>query len=1063
MSDSVVVGLRVRPLNSKEKKEKCTEIQKISGKSITVTNPTSTKETKTFAFDYVYGPTTEQQTVFNDVGLLYLENAWKGFNCTLFAYGQTGAGKSFSMTGDMSSEATRGIIPRGCEEMFKRIKENNDENVSYEVKVSFLEMYNEKLQDLLDPKTSKTVSVRESTKKGIYIENALEEPVDSYEDINRLLEEGNKARTVAATAMNATSSRSHSVLTIFFSRKEKKGTATTQRESKINLVDLAGSERQSKTGATGERLTEAAAINKSLSALGNVIKALADISQGKKNIFVPYRDSLLTRMLQDSLGGNSKTIMIAAMSPASSNYDEGVSTLQYADRAKQIKNKPVVNESETDKMIKGLQAEIDALKAQLANGGAIPSDGSVGGTMSQEEMEAQLEKQRKQEEEIEKQREELERKREETAKQQAEWEAQKAALLEQQKGSNSDALKAELAKKLDEMNKQHELIQKKEEEEAQREIELMAKADEIATLAAQSEQARLDLEIAMKQLEEMNESHEEKMKRAAEYRKKREAYLDDMGLSLREIAESAGAEQGGPRLVNLSLSPDLSGCMVYFLLPGKVCVGSGTKAQMKIPSSSVDDEHAYFIYDPDTLKVSVEPIGDSRVMVNGEWVNSNLHELEVGDRLILGQSFVLKYTHYARAKAEGKIGQGNTVDAAEETDLIRAEMAVARGSCQSVQEWLNKEKAMSWLMHADEVIDEANELAEAMGRKINFGMDIVQEKNTVNVRVNSFEHGGTQEWDLSVLEGRLPEMREMAQQVRAGKKLKINPETDPFFNPPEDRMVGTVTLDLAGLMLAGAARQTLYIREDGKERGRVLGCVKVALTLKLRQGSAERLKLGGGNASVAAFVQCPTIAPTSDTFVEVEVEPTENEVKGETADGLQLGPIPVKQKVKLAKVVDSGAILDKHVQVSFEVKAIEFNDISPFYHGNVVTWQFPSEDEESNTSVSQKGEKKRTLSKEVHQYDIVRLDKDLLNKLQKTKMVMKVYGHAASFALDAQNEAEKNLARMKLELEIEKKKKLTSDFTKQQRTEDVEKIEKEIEELEKKKEELSKSKSCEIF
>ncbi|KAK2954424.1 hypothetical protein BLNAU_10592 [Blattamonas nauphoetae] len=150
-------------------------------------------------------------------------------------------------------------------------------------------------------------------------------------------------------------------------------------------------------------------------------------------------------------------------------------------------------------------------------------------------------------------------------------------------------------------------------------------------------------------------------------------------------------------------------------------------------------------------------------------------------------------------------------------------------------------------------------------------------------------------------------------------------------------MVGTATLDLAGLMLAGAARQTLYIREDGKERGRVLGCVTVALTLKLRQESAERLKLGGGNASVAAFVQCPTITPTSDTFVEVEVEPTENEVKGETADGLQLGPVPVKQKVKLAKVVDSAAILDKCVHVSFEVKAIEFNDISPFYHGNVLT------------------------------------------------------------------------------------------------------------------------------
>lgn len=158
--------------------------------------------------------------MFNDLGIAYLQNIWDGFNCTLFAYGQTGAGKSYSMTGDKTPESSRGIIPRGCEELFQRITNNTDEKISYEVRVSFLELYNEKLQDLLDPKTSKTIKVRESTSKGVYVENAVEEPVSSYAEIDSLIDQGTKARTVAATAMNATSSRSHSVLTIFFTKKD---------------------------------------------------------------------------------------------------------------------------------------------------------------------------------------------------------------------------------------------------------------------------------------------------------------------------------------------------------------------------------------------------------------------------------------------------------------------------------------------------------------------------------------------------------------------------------------------------------------------------------------------------------------------------------------------------------------------------------------------------------------------------------------------------------------------------------------------------------------------------
>ncbi|XP_071941853.1 kinesin-like protein KIF28P [Antedon mediterranea] len=314
----------------------------------------------------------DQKLVFNDLGNGVLKNAWEGYNCSLFAYGQTGSGKSYSVVG---YGANKGIVPMFCNQIFVGINEKKSEGVKteYEVSFSMLEIYNEQVRDLLSPSSNKKggLRVREHPKKGFYAEGLRTVPVNSYNDIENRMEEGTRNRTVAATQMNATSSRAHTIVGVTFTQKSFNDAGQEMAKvSIINLVDLAGSERADSTGATGDRLKEGAAINQSLSALGNVIAALADASSGKR-VKVPYRDSVLTRLLKNALGGNSKTIMIAALSPADINYDETLSTLRYADRAKQIKTKAVVNEDPTEKLIRELKEENEKLRAALKTGGVI--------------------------------------------------------------------------------------------------------------------------------------------------------------------------------------------------------------------------------------------------------------------------------------------------------------------------------------------------------------------------------------------------------------------------------------------------------------------------------------------------------------------------------------------------------------------------------------------------------------------------------------------------------------------------------------------------------------------
>ncbi|NWH82502.1 KI16B protein, partial [Piaya cayana] len=343
------------------------------------------ERTKTFTYDFSYFSADSrspnfvcQEMVFKNLGTDVLKSAFEGYNACVFAYGQTGSGKSYTMMGNAGDE---GLIPRICEGLFSKISEKTKRNeASFRTEVSYLEIYNERVRDLLRRKSSKTnnLRIREHPKEGPYVEDLSKHLVQNYTDVEELMEAGNLNRTTAATGMNDVSSRSHAIFTINFTQAKFDSEMPCETVSKIHLVDLAGSERADATGATGVRLKEGGNINKSLVTLGNVISALADLSQDamnplskKKQVFVPYRDSVLTWLLKDSLGGNSKTIMIATISPADVNYGETLSTLRYANRAKNIINKPTINEDPNVKLIRELRAEIARLKALLAQGNQI--------------------------------------------------------------------------------------------------------------------------------------------------------------------------------------------------------------------------------------------------------------------------------------------------------------------------------------------------------------------------------------------------------------------------------------------------------------------------------------------------------------------------------------------------------------------------------------------------------------------------------------------------------------------------------------------------------------------
>ncbi|KAI3446035.1 hypothetical protein Pfo_002700 [Paulownia fortunei] len=370
MEHNVQVLIRIRPLNNMEKSSfgfsRC--LKQESAQSITWIGQPETR----FMFDHVACEAIDQETLFRMVGLPMVENCLSGYNSCMFAYGQTGSGKTYTMLGEIEElevkpSANRGMTPRIFEFLFARIRaeeeSRRDEQLKYNCKCSFLEIYNEQITDLLDP-SSTNLMLREDMKKGVYVENLSEFEVHTVGDILQLLTQGSSNRKVAATNMNRESSRSHSVFTCVIESRWEKDSATNFRFARLNLVDLAGSERQKSSGAEGERLKEAANINKSLSTLGHVIMVLVDVAHGKPR-HVPYRDSRLTFLLQDSLGGNSKTMIIANVTPSICSAAETLNTLKFAQRAKLIQNNAIINEDSSGDVME-LKHQIQMLKEELS-------------------------------------------------------------------------------------------------------------------------------------------------------------------------------------------------------------------------------------------------------------------------------------------------------------------------------------------------------------------------------------------------------------------------------------------------------------------------------------------------------------------------------------------------------------------------------------------------------------------------------------------------------------------------------------------------------------------------
>ncbi|RXN23112.1 kinesin KIF17 [Labeo rohita] len=344
-SESVKVVVRCRPLNDREKAMNCKTVISIDSSHCQcfIEKPGATEEPpKQFTFDGTYYINHSTEQIYNEIAYPLVEGVTEGYNGTIFAYGQTGSGKSFTMQGVLDPPSQRGIIPRAFEHIFETIQ--CAENTKFLVRASYLEIYKEEIRDLLGKETKQKMELKEHPERGVYVRDLSMHTVHSVGECERIMDQGWKNRSVGYTLMNKDSSRSHSIFTIHLE------------------ICNTGSERQSKTGATGDRLQEATKINLSLSALGNVISALVD----GRSKHIPYRDSKLTRLLQDSLGGNTRTLMVACLSPADNNYEESISTLRYANRAKSIQNRPRINEDPKDALLREYQEEIKKLRALIS-------------------------------------------------------------------------------------------------------------------------------------------------------------------------------------------------------------------------------------------------------------------------------------------------------------------------------------------------------------------------------------------------------------------------------------------------------------------------------------------------------------------------------------------------------------------------------------------------------------------------------------------------------------------------------------------------------------------------
>nr|XP_054748335.1 kinesin-like protein KIF28 isoform X2 [Lytechinus pictus] len=718
--ESVKVAVRVRPFNSREKDRGAKCVVEMSGATTKMHNPEAPKdEPRSFTFDYSYwshdgfeedadgilhgvpgSNYASQQNVFDDLGQGVLDNAFKGFNCSLFAYGQTGAGKSYSMVGYGQN---KGIVPITCDALFKTIESSSTET-KYEVTFSMLEIYNEQVRDLLQKNNPKGgLAVRQNPKEGLfYVQNLKKAAVGSYKEIERKVDEGTANRTVAATQMNATSSRAHTVITITFNQISKNDVGQeTKKTSVINLVDLAGSERADSTGATGDRLKEGANINKSLSALGNVISALADLSMGKKKTMVPYRDSVLTKLLQNALGGNSKTIMIAALSPADINYDETLGTLRYADRAKKIKNKAVVNENPVEKLIRELREENERLKKSLG-GGVMPMEGSAG--MNPEEIEA---------------------------------------------------------------------MKKQMEEEIRAQL-----------MANQEAMSDMDWDTRLQQA--------------------RTEQADDDGD--RDMQEQRKNKE--PHFTNLNEDNVLSGVILHFLSASETTIGrKDASPAPTIPLSGLSIQKQHALVKNENGDISIKPAtAGAKVKINGaplvgERILSHL------DRVMFGSNHL--YIFKNPLKPQSAEGTPASID----WEFAQKELAQAKGFNTSTSGLTkDQQKAQDQILELLPMVNEVNAVSEELNKHKNFEIILISgaaqdgpnKETKVTVKMTSLLNGNEWLWERGKFINRRYVVQDLYQRYLDGDDdvLSLPKEEDPFWEPPEDVLIGSANVFLQSLSYA---------------------------------------------------------------------------------------------------------------------------------------------------------------------------------------------------------------------------------------------------------------------
>ncbi|XP_063390986.1 kinesin-like protein KIF3A [Cydia fagiglandana] len=537
--ENVRVVVRVRPMDEREKLEGapcCVSVDAVHGTvAVTRSNAVPPEPPRVYAYDAVFDSTTSQMDIYVQTASPIVEQVLKGYNGTIFAYGQTGTGKTYTMAGATAAPELRGIIPNSFAHIFSHIATAKDDE-KFLVCVTYLEIYNEEVRDLLGTNPHQSLEVKERPDIGVFVKDLTGYVVHNADELEKIMFVGNKNRHIGATAMNTESSRSHAIFSITVeSSKKGADNKTHVQMGKLHLVDLAGSERQSKTQATGTRLKEATKINQSLSVLGNVISALVD----GKSTHIPYRNSKLTRLLQDSLGGNSKTVMIATIGPAESNYVETISTLRYANRAKNIENKTHVNSEPGDALLTRFQQEIDQLKKQLEENEneleeeeAELSEGELtDDTLTESELDSLGPEQRKELRRL--RREEKEKLNREKANQARKVLEEKKAELQRTK-KQQEELKDKLQRLeskvlvggenlLDKADAQRRLLEQAARElEQRRLIELRLQED-----LQKKEAERLDIEERYSSLQEENAAKTRKLKRAVQLLNSAKAELAD--------------------------------------------------------------------------------------------------------------------------------------------------------------------------------------------------------------------------------------------------------------------------------------------------------------------------------------------------------------------------------------------------------------------------------------------------------------------------------------------------------------------------------------------------------